>query len=205
MSDMMSRVRARILESADSYLENVVKVAEESNRRRKSKLAAKARRRHARRTPEEKKAMSQHKMDRAKELHGEDHFVNVGKSYRQTLAGIRSVKRNNSSEKHRESCRRCLQRKKEQDPEGFAQRNRERRKFYWWKKKRDALLTLLLYIPEIRVPEDQTQNQKEQNHDNKLPPTKSSRQSCPRLATPPSLPRRPSPRRSSATPPASLT
>lgn len=127
-NNFYAHVRARLIASQEGHLEKVVAAATASETRRKAKQAAKARRRHARRTPEEKKVLSQHKTARAKELHGQDFFVNLGRAFRDTAEGIRAVREYNHSDSHRRANHEYLQRLKEQDPEGYALKQRERKR-----------------------------------------------------------------------------
>ena len=147
-NNFYERVKARLIASQEGHLEKVVASATDSETRRKAKQAAKARRRHARRTPEEKKALSQHKTARAKELHGQDFFVNLGRAFRDTAEGIRAVREYNHSDSHRRANHEYLQRLKEQDPEGYALKQRERKRQERIRAKSRGLWFMLTSLPD---------------------------------------------------------
>ena len=151
--DFYARIRAKLLGAQEGYAAKVAEAAEASNARRRAKVAAKARRCRAKWSPERKKAASVHKMERAKELHGEDYFVKRGQEYRQSVKGMRYTKAYNNSAKARESSLAYIERQKALDPEGWALKNRIRAREVHRKKKTRALFLVLVNLPPLPSPE----------------------------------------------------
>lgn len=150
--DFYALTRARLLGAQDTHSAKVAEAAEASNARRRAKVAAKARRCRAKWSPERKKAVSVHKMERAKELHGEDYFVKRGQEYRQSVKGMRYTKAYNAS-KGRENSRAYIERQKALDPEGWALKNRIRSREVHRRKKARALFMVLVNLPPLPSPE----------------------------------------------------
>lgn len=147
-NNFYEHVKARLMASQEGHLDKVVAVATDSETRRKAKLAAQARTRRARMTPEQKKDLSIKKMDQAKANHGEDHFVKVGRKYRQSLKGMRYTRQYTLSDSHRAASRAYIDRKKSEDPEGWAKKQRERRKQEWAKAKARGLWFMFTSLPD---------------------------------------------------------
>lgn len=151
-NDFYALTRARLLGAQDDYATKVAVAAEASNARRRAKVAAKARRCRAKWSPERKKAVSVHKMERAKELHGEDYFVKRGQEYRQSVKGMRYTKTYNAS-RGRENSRAYIERQKALDPEGWALKNRIRSREVHRRKKVRALFLVLVNLPLLPSPD----------------------------------------------------
>lgn len=147
--DFYTRIRAKLLGAQEGYAAKVAQAAEASNARRRAKVAAKARRCRAKWSPERKKAASVHKMERAKELHGEDYFVKRGQEYRQSVKGMRYTKAYSNSAKARESSLAYIERQKALDPEGWALKNRIRAREMHRRKKVRALFLVLVNLPAL--------------------------------------------------------
>lgn len=151
--DFYALTRARLLGAQGDYSAKVAEAAEASNARRRAKVAAKARQCRAKWSPERKKAVSVHKMERAKELHGEDYFVKRGQEYRQSVKGMRYTKAYNNSAKARENSRAYIERQKALDPEGWALKNRLHSREVHRRKKVRALFLVLVNLPPLPSPE----------------------------------------------------
>lgn len=122
----MTPLQMKIVAMADRHMERVVEVARESERRRKAKNSAKAHRLYARKSPEEKLALSRKKKARMRELHGDGYFYEMNKRWRGTAKGKRCVDTYNGSDKHRMCQREYRARMMEKDREGMLQKDRER-------------------------------------------------------------------------------
>lgn len=147
-NNFYERVKARLMASQEGHLDKVVAVATDSETCRKAKLAAQARTRRARMTPEQKKDLSIKKMDQAKANHGEDHFVKVGRKYRQSLKGMRYTRQYTLSDSHRAASRAYIDRKKSEDPEGWSLHRRLMRRKYLARVKSSSLWFMLTSLPD---------------------------------------------------------